>query len=286
MNWVEIYNTARRALFNAGEIVRKSWALHFDPVPRNVQVSFYDEHGELKTTTVPNLSKIKQHIWDDAQSAMYKIVYVDQSKGSDNNEGSKNSPFKSIVRAVSSVPPGGSVKVILLSDYEVSRDYPNSRESLTGGRYIRIVGKLNSDGTPMFTIRNTNRTRNSGFLIGSGTCVELYDIILESNDNGSNAPHWKMLFKTEIGATGFSLKIGRYAPTNSVKIILNDVPLADFELAVGEVNFEFINVNAPNHDSNNKLELFLYRTNKKVLFNYVGISVENDSVAIPDPGVI
>ena len=58
MNWVEIYNTARRALFNAGEIVRKSWALHFDPTPRDINVSFYDETGNLTNVTIPNRAKI------------------------------------------------------------------------------------------------------------------------------------------------------------------------------------------------------------------------------------
>ena len=120
MNWGEIYNTARRALFNAGEIVRKSWALHFDPTPRDVNVSFYDENGELRTVAVPNLSLIKKRMWDDVNAAVglwKRFLYVDVN-GDDNNSGTASEPFRTIEKAISVIPTGGSGRIYLKGGQE------------------------------------------------------------------------------------------------------------------------------------------------------------------------
>lgn len=118
MNWSEIYNTARRALFNAGEILRRSWALHFDPTPRDVQASFYDENGILRTVSIPNMTKWRNRIWADANSALEKWnVCVHEQEGSDETgDGTLERPFKTYRKALSVVPNGGLVGVKLLSD--------------------------------------------------------------------------------------------------------------------------------------------------------------------------
>ncbi len=118
MNWSEIYNTARRALFNAGEIVRKSWTLHFDPTPKDIQVSFYDENGNLKTVLMPNVAKWKNRIWSDAQSALEKWnICVHEQEGSDETgDGTLDRPFKTFKKATLSVPNGGLILIKLLSD--------------------------------------------------------------------------------------------------------------------------------------------------------------------------
>ena len=46
-----------------------------------------------------------------------KTVYVDWYYGDDNNPGTNAQPFKTLQRAISSIPPGGFVTIVLKNDY-------------------------------------------------------------------------------------------------------------------------------------------------------------------------
>jgi len=263
----------------------------------NGDVSFTFADGTQ--VNLPGLPKLKSQVDNfiagaetNIKSWWIRYVKVHQQDGSDSTgDGTTNAPFKSIQKAVSSVPPGGVVFIELLDNYTCSLD-TGTRESLGNNRLVKIYGALDSAGNPQFTLKNDSSVGPySGLVIGTGTALEIDGLILESNDNGNTANHWKMLIKTNIGTHSFSLRIGRWANFAEVpkttKIILNGVQLVDFEVATGEFQLIGVDIDAPGHDSNNTLALVFPRIDKKILFNYSAITdLTNGGVVIPARGLI
>jgi len=151
----DVVQYAIRTLKTAGEFARKAYDMFYNPNPLDVQTEVYDENGNLIKAKIPNLTKWRDIVWRDAQSAMSKTVYVHQQEGSDTTgDGSQNAPFKSFPKAIFSVPSGGEVKVVLLSDYELAND---SGVTFIVNRCVRI----NTNG---HVLRKTN-TRNRFILL-------------------------------------------------------------------------------------------------------------------------
>ncbi len=214
-----------------------------------------------------------------------KTFYIDQVNGSDNNDGSQSLPFKTLQKAFNNIPPGGFGVIKLLNDYICSQD-TGSREKVGKHKYIIISGFINtSNGTPLYTLKNSSLVGGfSGILVETGTTLDLQDLELESNDNGSGAPHWQMLVKIEIGAVNVGLKIGRWSNyTNNTTILrLNGVPIADFEVAIGVCNFVRVDLEA-----SSSTNLFFNRLERQIIFNYTQINDKsNGLVNIPSRGLI
>ncbi len=110
-------------LTNMDEAIRK-WVDFVSAPAGNITMQYYDRNGNLQTITFPNRQALVNQLIADAQSVMTKTVYVDQVNGNDGNDGSVNRPFKTLRKAVNSVPVGGSVYINLLSDI----DYTTSGE--------------------------------------------------------------------------------------------------------------------------------------------------------------
>jgi len=92
----------------------------FDSTPKDVQIELKDSNGNIYTKTVANRGKFQKQVWDDVGAALgqfYKIFYVDAVNGSDSNDGSSANPFKTIQKAVDSVPTGGFGLININSDY-------------------------------------------------------------------------------------------------------------------------------------------------------------------------
>ena len=82
------------------------------------QLKYYDRNGNLVTKNVPTIGQLISQFQQGVNAQMQKTVYVDQVNGSDTSgDGSPSAPFKSIKKAVDSVPIGGDVSIALLSDY-------------------------------------------------------------------------------------------------------------------------------------------------------------------------
>jgi hypothetical protein len=94
----------------------------FDSIPKDVQVQVKDSNGNITTKTVANRGKFKKQLWDDVGGALgqfSKIFYVDAVNGDDNNNGSSAHPFKTLQKAVNSVPTGGYGNIVLNSDVDL-----------------------------------------------------------------------------------------------------------------------------------------------------------------------
>lgn len=211
INFAEIQQKLDRVLSNAGEIVRNLWKLHFDPNPQDVLTEIYDENGNLRQVSIPNLAKWRDTVWRDAQSAMSKTFYVDQVNGSDTTgDGSQVSPFQTIDKAISSVPSGGSVEINVLGDYIVDSDINTRRRNV----YLILRGALR------FTVRTTTVDSGTyayinGFIINDSLLRILIEsnyngkIIIEPNNTGITnfTPFGKAAFKTASYGSLSSLKI-------------------------------------------------------------------------------
>ncbi|WOE69087.1 DUF1565 domain-containing protein [Hydrogenimonas thermophila] len=122
---------------NAANVFRKMYDLHYNPNPLDVPFEYIDENGNKVTTNIPNVANFRKKIWDDVGGAigqMSRTFYVDAENGDDNNTGSSDSPFKTITKAINSIPVGGRGIIILLSDIDIANEpgnvYFNNRKIL------------------------------------------------------------------------------------------------------------------------------------------------------------
>jgi len=116
LNLAELQQKADRVIHNADEFVRK-WIEFISAPAGNVTLEYYDQNGNLQTVSFPNRNKLVQDFIANAGSVMTKTFYVDQTNGSDSNDGSQNAPFKTLQKAVNSVPVGGKAIIYIVGSY-------------------------------------------------------------------------------------------------------------------------------------------------------------------------
>jgi len=242
INLAEIQQKVDRLLYNIAEQNRRAYQMFYDPTPQDVELPQLDENGNLITVTIPNRAKIKQQMWDDVNAATglwSRIFYIDAVNGDDNNPGTGTSdaPFKTLAKAIESIPNGGTGVITLLSDYTIP-----SRISTGNNKTILIRGPLNASQDPIYTLRNDPTNPASQILINSNTKLYVQDLIIEANNNSACA-HWATIFKATQTLSS-SLYIGRYNSSYlSTKIILK-YPLIDFEACIGELVLRNVEVTA------------------------------------------
>ncbi len=170
-------------LTNMDEAIRK-WVDFVSAPAGNITMQYYDRNGNLQTITFPNRQALVNQLIADAQSVMTKTVYVDQVNGNDGNDGSVNRPFKTLQKAVNSVPVGGSVYINLLSDI----DYTTSGEGLISirNRTVYINGNWKTIRVGWYNVHGYMHLLLYFFLVNSklhffNTYIEITDIGLPSN---------------------------------------------------------------------------------------------------------
>ncbi len=170
-------------LTNMDEAIRK-WVDFVSAPAGNITMQYYDRNGNLQTITFPNRQALVNQLIADAQSVMTKTVYVDQVNGNDGNDGSVNRPFKTLQKAVNSVPVGGSVYINLLSDI----DYTTSSEGSISieNRTVYINGNWKTIRVGWHNVRGYAYLLLQFFLANSklhffNTYIEITNIGLPSN---------------------------------------------------------------------------------------------------------
>ena len=127
---------------NAANVFRKMYDLHYNPNPLDVPFEYIDENGNKVTTTIKNVAGFRKRVWDDVGGALgqfNRIFYVDVN-GDDNNTGSSDSPFKTIKKAINSVPVGGYGKILLKNNQEhIIADGDNYEDIVIQNRNIIIA---------------------------------------------------------------------------------------------------------------------------------------------------
>ena len=273
MNWGEILTKANQALYNAGQVVRNMWRLYYDNTPREVQVSLYDEKGQLVTTKVPNRAFIKKQLWDDVGGAVAqwrKVLHVNFETGDDNNFGTVDSPLKTLKAAIDRIPTGGKGTIILHSNYTVE-------DVRTGeNKVIAIIGQLDSNNQPIITLRNSKSEPASRIIVENGTKLILRRLIIEANNNSNTVSHWTTLLKVSQ-APGTAIYIGEWFTSKTTKIVLNN-SLLNVETAITTLTVRNCQVTASNNQN-----LVSKWDEGHFLFTVEG-SVIDDTVTLPAIG--
>jgi len=170
-----------------------------DSEPKDVTYQYKDVDGNIQTKTIANRGKFKQQLWDDVGGALgqfSRTFYVDAENGDDNNDGSSDAPFKTIQKAVNSVPYGAFVKVNLVSDYT----------GIFGSYFKNIYISISTGKT--WTIPDGSRNLINGCSIVIINAGHLIVETLDSNSN-VNGDNYAGFF-----ATNYEGDIGLAAPTN------------------------------------------------------------------------
>jgi len=113
INWDAIGSKLNKVLHNYAEFVDKYYQFFTGPA-QDVPVEYYDINGNRKQIPIPSVAKLRDRFISDVNSVMVKHVYVDAENGSnETGDGSPNAPFKTINKAIDSVPVGSKVVVHL-----------------------------------------------------------------------------------------------------------------------------------------------------------------------------
>ena len=116
-----LQQAANRNIHNWDEAIRK-WQEFITAPAGQVSMQYYDRNGNLQTVVFDNKNKLIQDFITNVNSAMNKTFYVDAINGNDLNDGSQTAPFKTLKKAVDSVPAGGFAEIVLLSNVELANE--------------------------------------------------------------------------------------------------------------------------------------------------------------------
>lgn len=144
-NFSQLQQSVDMLLVNSSESITKLKELAIDPA-KDVVIRSYDANGNLITQTVPNLQKVINNVQSNINSIVAKTVYVNQTNGNDNNDGTQSRPFKTLQKAVDTCPPGGYISINIVGDYTLDNNV-----IISGGRFVVITlnGKISSTWIPI-----------------------------------------------------------------------------------------------------------------------------------------
>jgi len=124
--------------------VRNVGKMYFSSTAEDVTVQMIDDNGNVVDTTLPNVAQFRKRVWDDVGGALgqfYRVFYVDEDIGDDNNDGlSPDNPFATIRKAISSIPYGGTARVKLFygKKYDLSK-YSDGTSNTLGVLYGKNI---------------------------------------------------------------------------------------------------------------------------------------------------
>jgi len=239
-------------------------------------LQYYDRNGNLVQKQIPNIGQLIEQFRQGVNAQMSKTVYVHQQEGSDTSgDGSQNAPFKSIQKAVNSVPPGGVVTVVLISDYVV-----DNWITITD-RVCTIRGSsLNPDGSPRISLSLDSSKANARIHVMRGHLL-ISDLILNADKNSSSAPHWATLLKTTRGNS--TIVIGRWVDISQRKrsVVINlNFPLVNVEEGFANIHLQHVKIEAPNSQT-----LITRYSSGAFIYNHAGVLDVNNNVQFPKVGL-
>lgn len=107
MDWAGLQQKINNYTTVISSWVRNMGKMYFSNTPENVTVDMIDDNGNLTTATLPNVALFRKRVWDDVGGAlgqMSRSFYVDAINGDDSNIGDYNHPFRTLKRAIDSLP--------------------------------------------------------------------------------------------------------------------------------------------------------------------------------------
>ena len=190
--------------------VRNVGKLYFSGTPENVNVQMIDDNGNVVDTTLPNMAEFRKRVWDDVGGALgqfNRVFYVDASSGSDTNDGSSANPFKSIKKAIDSIPIGGVGFIYL----EGGQTFEIESNIYIHNKYIQIYSSdINNKPTIIFTSYLASDGRNRLYRINTYGAVNLYFGYVKIQIQGKKDASASWLYAAciyPIGVTTMSIRL-------------------------------------------------------------------------------
>jgi len=114
----KIYQDFKTYYKNGHELLKKIRDIYYG-APQDVTLQWEDpDTGNIENLSIPSYSKLRDRFMSDVNSAMYKTVFVDAENGSDETgDGSQGAPFKTLRKAIDSIPSGGAADIYLNGHY-------------------------------------------------------------------------------------------------------------------------------------------------------------------------
>ena len=164
---------------------------------------------------------------------MTKTFYVNQTNGNDDNDGSSNTPFKSLQKAIESIPPGGIGVINLQSDYILD----------SASEVLNIENKkiyfLGGNKTYNLTI---NQNLDNHVIRGNGILIfTLFNSITVNHNIDTSKPIFWPTFRYLGEASPRLLNI-QLLNTNKVKLVDNSGTTTTKFLAFSDLRFAVVTI--------------------------------------------
>lgn len=233
LNLSELQQKLDQLIYSLSQMRQKAWKLFYSPTPENVEIQQYDEQGNLVTYSIPNRAKFQEWVWSDARNALQKTIYVDTINGSDSiGTGSQSSPFRTLKKAITSMPSGSIIIVYLSGEDVLTSDVwiENKQVIIFGGGISTSKYQPETGRTGIYCFRLCN------------SYMQLNDVNITiperlSNEVQASAPY--------IGL--FCLQRGGGVRIHCVDTVQNKINIHSFYLVSSPtVGFGFVDLNLAN----------------------------------------
>ena len=103
---------------------------NWSPILEQIRQEINDKYIAVKNQAVDG-GYSQAYLDTKYNPPMSRTYYVDAVNGDDVNDGSSNSPFRTLKKAIDSVPDGGIADIWLLSDYDLREDIKIINKNIT-----------------------------------------------------------------------------------------------------------------------------------------------------------
>jgi len=137
---------------------------------KNVSITYINADGSESVKTFSNIAKMTADIRATIRGEMHKTVYVDEVNGDNTNSGSSSNPLKDIHLAVSKVPHGGKIQIVLLSDCNFSANvysYNRVIQFSLNGFSLKTVKYGSADAEEKMLLFSINGFSNTVYFYGN-----------------------------------------------------------------------------------------------------------------------
>jgi len=137
----------------------------------DVTITYLNADGSESVRTFPNVAKFTYSVIRSIVSASTVKIYVSDT-GDDSNDGTEEYPLLTTTKAMSFVPNGGAIELVLLSNMSWVEDvYKNNIKVLVrlNGYALSLVPKVTEEWNYLYAISGSNNTVyfNGGSIDGS-----------------------------------------------------------------------------------------------------------------------
>jgi hypothetical protein len=255
LNLNELQQKIDRLLFNLEQMRQKAFKMFYSGMPENIEIQQYDENGVLRTYNIPNRAKFQEWVWNNAQAAMSKTLYVDTNRGSDSTgDGSESNPFRTLKKAITSMPSGSFINIFLSGENTLTSDILviNKQVIINGGAIV--TSKYNSDAEPTKTGIYCFRLLNS-YIQFNDVNITIPD--LQSNEKIASSAYSGFICLQRGGGVRFN-----YADTTPNRINISSFYLVSSAgIGFGSVDLNLANANPKLRINPNKAKVLLLTSN-------------------------